>query len=57
MLSASLRILELRPEAACNYASKRLGFLGNSALLPWLSPSGSPYLTPTDATRPMPVAV
>ena len=51
------RILELRPEAACNCASRRLMFLGNSALLPWLSPSGLPYLTLTDATRTMAVAV
>ena len=50
-------VVELRPEAACNCASKRLKFLGNLALLPWLSPSGPPYLTLTDATRIMAVAV
>src|SRR5215213_10564181 len=41
MLSASLRILELRPEAACNCASKRLMFLAT-----WRSFPGCPPRDP-----------
>ena len=51
MLSASLIILELRLEAERSCASRRLIFLGNSALLPRLPPSGQRYSTLADASK------
>src|SRR5918993_621796 len=58
MPSASLMILELRPEAERSCASRRLMFLGNSDLLPWLPPSGYRYFTKGRLlVNPSPLAV